>query len=93
MPVPAAGRERWRYHEREEAGREGKSEIRRPKSEGRPKPESRRLLEPVAELSYGDAESENLPIQGNNVDALKALLPYYAERVECTAINPPYRLS
>jgi adenine-specific DNA-methyltransferase len=33
------------------------------------------LLEPVAELSYGDADSENLLIQGDNLDALKALLP------------------
>ena len=35
-----------------------------------------RLLEPVVELSYGDADSENLLIQGDNLDALKALLPY-----------------
>jgi hypothetical protein len=32
-----------------------------------------RLLEPVAELSCGDADSENLLIQGDNLDALKAL--------------------
>ena len=44
-----------------------------------------RLLEPVAELSYGDADSENLLIQGDNLDALKALLPYYAGRVRCIA--------
>jgi adenine-specific DNA-methyltransferase len=49
-----------------------------------------RLLEPVAELSYGDADSENLLIQGDNLDALKALLPYYAGRVKCIAIDPPY---
>jgi adenine-specific DNA-methyltransferase len=49
-----------------------------------------RLLEPVAELSYGDADSENLLIQGDNLDALKALLPYYAGRVRCIAIDPPY---
>src|ERR1039457_5066033 len=49
-----------------------------------------RLLEPVAELSYGDADSENLLIQGDNLDALKALLPYYAGRVKCLAIDPPY---
>ena len=48
-----------------------------------------RLLEPVAELSYGDADSENLLIQGDNLDALKALLPYYAGRVKCIAIDPP----
>ena len=40
-----------------------------------------RLLEPVAELSYGDADSENLLIQGDNLDALKALLPYCAGRI------------
>ena len=49
-----------------------------------------RLLEPVAELSYGDAASENLLIQGDNLDALKALLPYYAGRVKCIAVDPPY---
>jgi len=49
-----------------------------------------RLLEPVAELSYGDAASENLLIQGDNLDALKALLPYYAGRVKCAAVDPPY---
>jgi adenine-specific DNA-methyltransferase len=49
-----------------------------------------RLLEPVAELSYGDADTENLLIQGDNLDALKALLPYYAGRVKCIAIDPPY---
>ena len=49
-----------------------------------------RLLEPVPELSYGDAESENLLIQGDNLDALKALLPYYAGRVKCVNIDPPF---
>src|ERR1035437_5247250 len=49
-----------------------------------------RLLEPVAELSYGDADSENLLIQGDNLDTLNALLPYYAGRVRCIAIDPPY---
>jgi hypothetical protein len=49
-----------------------------------------RLLEPVAELSYGDADSENLLIQGDNLDALKALLPYYAGGVKCVAGDPPY---
>jgi adenine-specific DNA-methyltransferase len=32
----------------------------------------------------------NLLIQGDNLDALKALLPYYAGRVRCIAIDPPY---
>src|ERR1035441_6702860 len=44
-----------------------------------------RLLEPVAELSYGDADSENLLIQGDNLDALKVLLPYYAGQFKCSA--------
>src|ERR1035437_4603780 len=49
-----------------------------------------RLLESAAELSYGAAESENLLIQGDNLDALKALLPYYAGRVKCIYIDPPF---
>ena len=34
-----------------------------------------RLLEPVPELSCGDADSGNLIVQGDNLHALKALLP------------------
>lgn len=29
-------------------------------------------------------------IQGDNLDALKTLLPFYAGRVKCIFINPPY---
>ncbi len=29
-------------------------------------------------------------IQGDNLDALKALLPFYAGRVKCIYIDPPY---
>ncbi len=39
-----------------------------------------RLLEPVTERGYGDPASGNHLIQGNNLDALKAPLPYYAGR-------------
>lgn len=39
-----------------------------------------RLLEPVPELRYGDPTAGNLLIQGDNLDALKALLPYFAGR-------------
>lgn len=39
-----------------------------------------RLLESVPELGYGDPVAGNLLIQGDNLDALKALLPYYAGR-------------
>jgi adenine-specific DNA-methyltransferase len=49
-----------------------------------------RLLEPVAELSAGDATAENMVIHGDNLHALKALLPFYAGRVKCIYIDPPY---
>jgi adenine-specific DNA-methyltransferase len=49
-----------------------------------------RLLEPVPKLSYGDQNSENLLIQGDNLEALKALLPFYAGKVKCIYIDPPY---
>ncbi|OZC34538.1 MULTISPECIES: hypothetical protein [Marinobacter] len=42
-----------------------------------------RLLEEVPELSYGDRGTINMLIQGDNLDALKALLPYYAGQVKC----------
>lgn len=49
-----------------------------------------RLLEPVPELSVGDATSGNLIVQGDNLHALKALLPRYAGQVKCIYIDPPY---
>ena len=49
-----------------------------------------RLLEPVPELSCGDANSGNLIVQGDNLHALKALLPRYAGQVKCIYIDPPY---
>ena len=49
-----------------------------------------RLLESVPELSFGDANSPNMLIQGDNLEALKALLPYYAGQVKCIFIDPPY---
>lgn len=49
-----------------------------------------RLLERVPELSVGDAESGNLLMQGDNLEALKALLPRYAGRVKLIYIDPPY---
>ena len=49
-----------------------------------------RLLEPVPELSCGDADSGNLIVQGDNLHALKALLPRYAGQVKCVYIDPPY---
>lgn len=49
-----------------------------------------RLLEYDAQLSLGDPASENLIVQGDNLHALKALLPYYAGKVKCIYIDPPY---
>ena len=49
-----------------------------------------RLLEAEPELSAGDPRSPNMLIQGDNLEALKALLPYYASRVKCIYIDPPY---
>lgn len=44
------------------------------------------------EKSYGDADQvkENLIIQGDNLQALKALLPLYGGQVKCIFIDPPY---
>ena len=41
-------------------------------------------------LSVGDPGSGNLLIQADNLLALKALLPYYAGKVKCIFIDPPY---
>ncbi len=49
-----------------------------------------RLLQGVKSLSYGDPNNENMLIQGDNLDALKALLPLYAGKVKCIYIDPPY---
>jgi adenine-specific DNA-methyltransferase len=47
-----------------------------------------RLLETVS--SHGSGESNNLLIQGDNLEALKALLPFYRGQVKCIFIDPPY---
>jgi adenine-specific DNA-methyltransferase len=49
-----------------------------------------RLLEEVPELGYGDRDTGNMLIQGDNLDALKSLLPFYAGQVKCIYIDPPY---
>jgi DNA modification methylase len=48
------------------------------------------LLQDVPKLSVGDPGSGNLIVQGDNLVALKALLPYYAGQVKCIYIDPPY---
>lgn len=55
-----------------------------------------RLLETVPELSLPSHPEEgaggdgNLIVQGDNLHALKALLPRYAGQVKCIYIDPPY---
>ncbi|WP_390582884.1 site-specific DNA-methyltransferase [Erythrobacter sp. MTPC3] len=49
-----------------------------------------RMLEAVPELDGGDRDPANMLIQGDNLDALKALLPFFAGRVKCIYIDPPY---
>lgn len=49
-----------------------------------------RLLQTVS--THGDAAqaAHNLLIHGDNLQALKALLPFYRGRVKCIFIDPPY---
>ncbi len=48
------------------------------------------LLKDVPDLGCGDPGSGNLIVEGDNLVALKALLPYYAGQVKCIYIDPPY---
>lgn len=54
-----------------------------------PKLEPRILIE-QPEYSYGDPNSGNMLIQGDNLLALKALEQEYAGKVKCVFIDPPY---
>ena len=40
--------------------------------------------------AHGDGDARNLLIQGDNLRALKALLPFYRGHVKCIFIDPPY---
>ena len=64
--------------------------LSREEDVGAPKRAAYRLLEEVGELSIGNPSTGNLLIQGDNLDALKSLLPFYAGRVKCIYIDPPY---
>lgn len=48
-----------------------------------------KLLKKNKKLSVGNA-SENLIVQGDNLEALKALMPYYQGKIKCIYIDPPY---
>jgi adenine-specific DNA-methyltransferase len=49
-----------------------------------------RLIHCDKARSVGDPDAGNLLVQGDNLEALKALLPYYAGKVKCIYIDPPY---
>ncbi|MDQ6702791.1 MAG: site-specific DNA-methyltransferase [Pseudomonadota bacterium] len=49
-----------------------------------------RLLHCDKSKSAGDPDAGNLLVLGDNLEALKALLPYYAGKVKCIYIDPPY---
>ena len=49
-----------------------------------------RLLEGHDDLSVGEEGTGNLLVEGDNLEALKALLPHYAGQVKCIYIDPPY---
>jgi len=51
--------------------------------------ESRSLL-PESDNGKTSLTDQNLIIHGDNLEALKALLPHYAGRVKCIYIDPPY---
>lgn len=48
------------------------------------------LLKDVPDMACGDLGSGNLIVEADNLVGLKALLPYYAGRVKCICIDPPY---
>ena len=47
-----------------------------------------RVLE--EQYTFGDNADGNMIIHGDNLDALKALLPRFEGRVKCIYIDPPY---
>lgn len=51
--------------------------------------EPRILIEDKSK-SYGDPDTENMLIHGDNLLALKALQQEYAEKIKCIYIDPPY---
>jgi hypothetical protein len=47
-----------------------------------------RVLKTIKELSVGEV-SENLLIEGDNLEALKALMPFYYGKVKCIYLTIP----
>ena len=48
------------------------------------------LLEFDKNFSFGEKNSGNLIVQGDNLKVLKSLLPFYRGQVKCIYIDPPY---
>ena len=48
------------------------------------------IADPSRSVSASDSSDGNLIIHGDNLHALKALLPRYAGRIDCIYIDPPY---
>jgi adenine-specific DNA-methyltransferase len=53
------------------------------------KADSEKSLLPTEQVN-APATQDNLLIQGDNLEALKALLPFYRGQVKCIFIDPPY---
>jgi hypothetical protein len=67
------------------------AELDRERSRGESSPPSPiSFAQGRAGTGGGDPGSGNLIVQGDNLVALKALLPYYAGQVKCIYIDPPY---
>lgn len=49
-----------------------------------------RLLDCEPSLSWGEKNSGNMIVQGDNIEVLKSLLPFYRRQVKCIYIDPPY---
>lgn len=54
------------------------------------KPVEPRILREDPEKSYGDPDSENMLIHGDNLIALQALQQDFAGKIKCIYIDPPY---
>ena len=48
------------------------------------------LLEFDKNFSFGEKNSGNLIVQGDNLKVLKSILPFYRGQVKCIYIDPPY---
>ena len=53
--------------------------------------EPRILIEDITK-SYGDSDTENMLIHGDNLLALKALENDYVGKIKCVYIDPPYNM-